>query len=97
MDEIIEYNGKGFTNFIGFKTTKLESKDFKDLIGLLEYSDLENVEDFFTVNWTDDQTGTLKVTFEDNESKVIKDYGLLGTINLQAIYKKLFEISEKIE
>jgi hypothetical protein len=93
----LEYNGKGFTKHTGKKILKLDKSDFENLIGLLEYSELKKHKNSYSVNWTDDQTGKLKVIFENGEVKEIEDYGLLGTINLKAIYKKLFEINENIK
>ncbi|MFY7732950.1 MAG: DUF6438 domain-containing protein [Bacteroidia bacterium] len=93
----LRYTGKKFTNYEGIKTTKLDSTDLENLFGLLEYADLKNLKDFYSVTWTDDQTGILKVTFENEEVKEIQDYGLRGTIDLQAIYAKLFEINKKIK
>jgi hypothetical protein len=93
----LEYNGKGFTKHIGKKLLTLDKPDFENLIGLLEYSELKKHKNLYSVNWTDDQTGKLKVIFENGEVKEIEDYGLLGSINLKAIYKKLFEINENIK
>jgi len=93
----LKYNGKKFTNYQGIKTIKLDSKEFENLFGLLEYANLKNLNDFYSVNWTDDQTGILKITYENEEVKEIQDYGLRGTIDLKTIYTKLFEISNKIK
>ncbi|WP_167342074.1 hypothetical protein [Nonlabens sp. SY33080] len=41
--------------------------------------------------------GILKVTYENGEVKEIQDYGLQGTINLNAIYKKMFEINKNVK
>ena len=96
-DSLLEYNGIMFTNFKGKTTKKLELKEFNSLIGLVEYADIKKLDDSYSVNWTDDQTVKLKVVFENGDTKEIQDYGLMGTINLQAIYNKLFEISQNIE
>jgi len=96
-DRNLEYKGKSYTKHFGLKNLKLNQTDYENLIGLTEYADLKNLKDFYTVSWTDDQTGTLKVIYQDGDIKEIKDYGLQGTIDLQAIYKKLFEINDNIK
>ncbi|PWL39988.1 hypothetical protein DKG77_03935 [Flagellimonas aquimarina] len=93
----LEYNGKRFTNHPGLESFKLNQTDYDNLIGLIEYSELEKLNDFYSVNWTDDQTGKLKVIYENGDIKEIQDYGLQGTTNLQAIYKKLFEINNNVK
>lgn len=96
-DRNLEYNGKKFTNYSGFKKFKLNQTDYDNLIGLVEYSELKKLKGFYSVNWTDDQTGTLKVIYENGNVKEIQDYGLQGTTNLKAIYKKLFEINKNVK
>jgi hypothetical protein len=96
-DRKLEYNGKRFTNYSGLKNFELNQSDFENLIGLIEYSDINELENFYSVNWTDDQTGKLKIVYDSGDIKEIQDYGLQGTINLQAIYKKLFEINKNAE
>lgn len=93
----LEYNGKEFTNHSGLKKFKLNQTDFDNLIGLIEYSELKGLKDFYSVNWTDDQTGKLKIIYENGDIKEIQDYGLQGTTNLVAIYRKLFEINKNIK
>lgn len=93
----LEYEGKRFTNYSGLKNTKLNQTDFDNLIGLIEFSELKGLKDFYSVNWTDDQTGKLKIIYENGDIKEIQDYGLQGTTNLVAIYRKLFEINKNVK
>ncbi|REG86030.1 DUF6438 domain-containing protein [Winogradskyella sediminis] len=93
----LEYNGKKFTNHSGLKSFRLNQTDYDNVIGLIEYAELKKLKSFYSVNWTDDQTGILKVIYENGEVKEIQDYGLQGTINLKAIYKKLFEINKNVK
>lgn len=93
----LEYNGKRFTNYSGLKSLRLNQTDYDNLIGLIEYTELEKLKSSYSVNWTDDQTGILKVIYVNGDVKEIQDYGLQGTINLQAIYKKLFEINKNVK
>lgn len=93
----LDYNGIRFTNHPGLKKIKLNQTDYDNLFGLIEYSELKKLKDSYSVNWTDDQTGILKVIYENGDVKEIQDYGLQGTINLKAIYKKLFEINKNVK
>lgn len=93
----LEYNGKRFTNHSGLKSFRLNQTDYDILIGLIEYTELKKLKNFYSVNWSDDQTGILKAIYVNGDVKEIQDYGLQGTINLQAIYKKLFEINENVK
>lgn len=72
--------------------TKLQNEDFEMLIKTLEYIDFPKLEDNYAVNWTDDQTVNLKITYSSGKIKTISDYGASGTYGLKKIYKILFDI-----
>ena len=76
-----------------FNTTISQDK-FDDLVNLLNYIDFEKLKDKYAVNWTDDQTCYLKITYDNGKTKSIQDYGLLGTYGLDRIYQLLFELRE---
>jgi len=63
-------------------------------VNLLNYIDFETLQDNYAVNWTDDQTAKLKVTYDNGKVKSIRDYGLLGTYGLDRVYQLLFELRE---
>jgi hypothetical protein len=86
------YNGIKFTKIVGKKKGELNQKDLQELFGLINYADIINLENHYSVLWTDDQTGILTVEFENGKTKEIVDYGLNGNTNLRAAYYKLFEI-----
>lgn len=92
-----KYNGQAYMKHIGKSKMKIPIKSFNELTELLEYIKVKELENNYAVPWTDDQTSTLKIYFEDNSVKIIKDYGLLGTFGLKAIYNKLIEIGKKTE
>ena len=81
-------DGKGEGEY----ATTLNSKHWNELVEILNYIDFPQLSDRYNVNWTDDQTSTLVVDYDDGKTKVIRDYGLLGTYGLQLLYHKLFEI-----
>jgi hypothetical protein len=74
-----------------FKTT-IDEPHFKEIIDLLNYADFENLNSNYAVDWTDDQTSTLKITYDGGKTKSITDYGLMGTYGLDRLYQLLFEL-----
>lgn len=82
-------NGKAIAGI--FKTV-LSDSSFSEIISLLNYIDFPNLKDNYAVNWTDDQTSTLTVTFNSGQVKTIKDYGLIGTYGLDRLYELIFKL-----
>jgi len=62
------------------------------LTELINYIDFANLEKDYAVNWTDDQSCTLKIVYDGNKIKEIRDYGLIGTFGLKKLYEQLFEL-----
>ena len=74
-----------------FKTI-LKSDAFDEITGLLNYVDFPGLKDDYAVNWTDDQTCTLTITYDGGKVKKISDYGLIGTFGLDRLYQLLFAL-----
>jgi hypothetical protein len=74
-----------------FQTTLTQDK-FDELLSLLNYLNFEHLKDNYAVNWTDDQSSTLKITYDTGKIKSINDYGLIGTYGLDRVYQLLFEL-----
>lgn len=72
--------------------TKISFEKFSEIEEHLNYINFSNLKDHYSVNWTDDQTSTLFITYNNGEIKTIKDYGLVGTYGLKLLYKKLFDL-----
>lgn len=81
----------------GVFLTMINKKGFDELEEIINYCDFENLNSDYSVMHTDDQTGHLKITFNDGKTKMISDYGMIGTYGLKLLYKKLAELrfSEK--
>lgn len=101
-DRTIQWDAKRF-NKIGnkevkgdFNTTITKDK-YTEIIDLLNYIDFVNLKDDYSVNWTDDQTVTLQVTYNKGKIKTIKDYGMIGTRGLKKLYQLLYELRENQE
>jgi hypothetical protein len=76
----------------GTFTTVIDDRAYKEIIDLLRYIDFPHLKDAYTVDWTDDQTCTLTVTYGNGRVKTITDYGLIGTYGLDRLYQLLFEL-----
>ena len=76
----------------GVFSTTLRDTSFSEIINLLNYIDFPKLKDNYSVGWTDDQTSTLTVTYNNGQVKKIKDYGLIGTYGLDRLYQLLFAL-----
>lgn len=92
-----EYNFSDKINHINpekdegkFKTT-ISEKEFDELIEILNYIDFSSLKNY-SVMWTDDQSSTLKITYDNGKVKTIYDYGLVGTYGLKRTYEMLFSL-----
>lgn len=92
----VTYRGYQYTNSKGVRNFKFSSKEYKELIELIEYSNFFNLKKSFEVNWTDDQTYIIKVTLKNGKEKEIRDYGAQGNVNLKAIYNKILTIYRRL-
>jgi len=72
----------------------IDTSSFNQLIGIINYIDFETLRSNYKVNWTDDQDCSLKITYDGGKTKVIDDYGLIGTFGLNRTYRILFRLRE---
>ncbi|WP_131558222.1 DUF6438 domain-containing protein [Pedobacter frigidisoli] len=92
-DSRANFEGIGYTKQLGKSSKRLSPEIFKELSESIQYININSLKDNYAVNWTDDQTATLTITFKDKSKKQIRDYGMQGTFGLSAIYAKLMNIS----
>ncbi|WP_379965433.1 DUF6438 domain-containing protein [Epilithonimonas sp. UC225_85] len=83
---------KGKVEVKGKFNTIITDNDYNELVSILNYVDFPNLEDNYSVNWTDDQTSTLKITYNNGKVKEISDYGMIGTYGLDRIYSLFFDL-----
>ncbi|WP_378104262.1 DUF6438 domain-containing protein [Chryseobacterium sp. sg2396] len=83
---------KAFKKGEGNFETKMKEADFQNLENLLNYINFSELENNYAVNWTDSQTATLIITYNDGKIKKIEDYGLSGTYGLKILYQILFDL-----
>jgi hypothetical protein len=92
-----EFNGQAYIKHKGKSEKKIPINLFNEIQELLEYIEIKKLKDNYSVAWTDDQTSTLTIRFNDNSVKKIRDYGMIGTFGLMAVYSKLIEIGKETE
>jgi hypothetical protein len=78
----------------GVYRSTLPGDDYSKLTEIINYLDFENLANAYAVGWTDDQSCTLKITYDNGKVKSINDYGLLGTFGLRNLYDKLFSLRQ---
>ncbi|UWY28883.1 DUF6438 domain-containing protein [Flavobacterium sp. TR2] len=93
QDGQADFKGKSFMNFEGSSTKKIALSYFTELVKILEYIKVKELNNNYDVDWTDSQTTILKITFSDGSVKEIRDYGMQGTFGLRLIYSNLFKIA----
>lgn len=76
----------------GVFTTSIHKNTFDKLEEILNYCDVVNLNNEYSVKHTDDQTGILKITFHDGKVKTISDYGMIGTYGLKILHKELAKL-----
>lgn len=92
--DAVEYNDIDKQEWKGKFQTVIAQDKFEELTNLLNYIDFETLKDRYAVNWTDDQSSILTITYDNGKVKSISDYGLIGTFGLDRIYQLLFELRE---
>lgn len=76
----------------GVFRTVVREDSYSNIIELLNYIDFPKLNNNYSVNWTDDQSCTLTITYSNGQKKEIHDYGLIGTYGLDRLYQLFFEL-----
>lgn len=66
---------------------QLTKEEINNIISLLKYSNITALSEYYEVGCTDQTTTTLTITFNNGQTKSIKDYGSSGNFTLAEIYK----------
>ncbi|WP_162927075.1 DUF6438 domain-containing protein [Flavobacterium psychrotrophum] len=74
-----------------YKST-VKDDDLEELIDVLNYTDFPNLIDNYSVPWTCDQAGIIKITYDNGKTKTISDYGLQGTYGLRLLHSMFKEL-----
>jgi hypothetical protein len=92
IDRTAKYNAIQYNDKKGKFKTIIDTSHFNAIISLLNYIDFAELKDNYSVNWTDDQSCAITIIYDNNKSKVISDYGEVGTYGLTSLYRKLFAL-----
>lgn len=88
------YNEINQQPFLGNYKATISSKQYHELMNLLNYIDFEKLQDHYYVRWTDSQSATLTITYNNGQVKSIYDYGMIGTFGLERVHQLLFKLRE---
>ena len=83
---------KAFKKGEGTFKTEIKKADFLNLEILLNYLNFTELKEHYAVHWTDSQTATLIITYDNGKIKKVEDYGLSGTYGLKRLYNLLFDM-----
>ncbi|MGC4103813.1 DUF6438 domain-containing protein [Ferruginibacter sp.] len=72
--------------------TIVDDSTFETINNLLNYIDFSTLEERYYVDWTDDQIGSVKITYNNGKEKSIMDYGLIGTYGLARFHQLIFDL-----
>lgn len=92
FEKIERKSRKTFEKGEGKFTTQIKASDFQKIETILGYINFPELQDDYSVSWTDDQLSTLTITYDNGKIKKIKDYGLVGSYGLTTLYKTLFDL-----
>ena len=95
-DRSATYNAISYNDETGQYKAVIPTKEFDQLISLLKYLQLDKLRNKYEVNWTDDQIITTEITY-NGKTKVISDYGAIGTFGLSNLYLMFFNFRKLIE
>jgi hypothetical protein len=91
-DRTANYNAISFNEPDGKFTGIIELEKFIELVDLVNYIDFPNLNNSYSINWTDNQSCSLIITYNNGKVKTIDDYGLIGTYGLAKVYDFLFKL-----
>ncbi len=86
------YNAEMYNDTTGKFSGTIDTMHYNKIVTLLNYINFTRLRDDYQVNWTDDQTCTLTVTYDGGKTKKISDYGEIGTHGLSMLYGLLFDL-----
>jgi hypothetical protein len=87
-----QYHAISYNDTTGIFASSIDTLHYNKLIRVLNYIDFSNLRDDYRVTWTDDQSSTLIITYDDGKTKKIYDYGEVGTHGLSMVYSMLYDM-----
>jgi hypothetical protein len=84
--------GENSSEITGVFETTISEITYREITDLLNNIDFTELEDKYSVEWTDDQNSIFEITYDSNKIKRINDYGMAGTDGLKKIHKFMSEL-----
>lgn len=93
-DRSAVYNAIRFNDTTGKFSATVDAETHKRIMELTNYINFPTLKERYEVGWTDDQTGTVTITYNNGIKKTIEDYGLQGTRGLRVLYMELTKLRD---
>lgn len=93
-DRNAKYNAKKFNKPDGTFTGTVTATEYDQLVKVINYLGISTLKNGYAVGWTDDQTATVTIVYNRGKKKTIRDYGMVGTFGLEALYNQFFALRE---
>lgn len=87
-----EHNNIDNQSHSGSYSATIDVSSHNDVVNLLNYTDFEKLQDNYSLQQTDQQTASIRITYDGGQVKSITDYGLSGTYALSRIHGMLFDL-----
>ncbi|MBK7057032.1 MAG: hypothetical protein IPH52_18665 [Leptospiraceae bacterium] len=81
-DGNITFYGEVGTHIRGLYTAKISKSEYLEILNSFKYVDIKTVNDYYSVNHTDDLTYDTTVIVNNKIYKSIHDYGIIGPSEL---------------
>ncbi len=86
------YNAKKYNSKDGNFHAVIAEVEYNRLVATINYIRLPKLNDNYRVNWTDDRTVKIEITYNNGKVKSISDYGAIGTFGLQNLYAQFHSL-----
>lgn len=93
-DQTATYHAIKYNNEKGKFKTIIDTISYNNLVQTINYIKLTTLKNDYRVGFTDNQTVTLEIRYNNGQIKKITDYGLIGTFGLENLYRQLFGLRE---
>jgi hypothetical protein len=84
-------NAKKYNKLTGVYKSNVDEKVFNDLVGLLNYLNIDSLKNNYAIGWTDNQSIDTEIEY-NSSTKKIHDYGLEGSFGLKRLYQLLYKL-----
>lgn len=91
----ISFYGYHFTKYQGFHQGKISTLQWKQILDVIQYLDLKNLQEEYTSSVTDSSTDFLVIKTKEKEYKV-KDYAASGPPELRVLFRELSSLLSSI-